>query len=88
MSMQLFLWVATILGFMVPFAVERYLRSLPVAPSCPDCRAVTRALARRSAAWQLLLAQVPITLSECGRCGWTGRMRWRWARRPVLDDRR
>lgn len=63
----------------VPFLFLRYLQQLPEAPACPSCRAVTRATQVR---WSLAHA-VPMLgttfRAECTRCGWKGRMRWRWA---------
>jgi hypothetical protein len=62
-----------------PLLIERYLRRLPPAPACPCCHAVARVTDRTSAlAWVPGFA--PTFLAECVRCGWAGRMRWKWAR--------
>ena len=68
----------------VPALVHLYLQRLPVAPSCPSCRATTRAVgARRWLALDALPALVATYIGECARCGWRGRMRLRWATDPV-----
>ncbi|MQA89951.1 MAG: hypothetical protein GEU90_06930 [Gemmatimonas sp.] len=62
-----------------PLLMERYLRHLPVAPECPSCRAVAREVDLTFS----ILAKIPAFartfMAECARCGWRGRMRWRWA---------
>jgi hypothetical protein len=69
-----------------PLLIERYLRQLPPAPACPDCRAVARAIIAEG----LLTGWVPeisrTFLAECSRCGWRGRMRWRYATRAARKD--
>lgn len=63
-----------------PFAVHLYLQRLPVAPSCPSCRATTRAVGARGwLALDSLPALMATYIGECARCGWRGRLRWRWA---------
>ena len=63
---------------LVPAMVQLYLQRLPVAPACPACRRTTRPVEGGAAA-RLLPALASTTLGECTRCGWRGRMRWRWA---------
>jgi len=75
-----------LLAVALPLLVGRYLWRLPEAPACPECRAVTLAAASR-AGWVPLSRVVPVTVRECSRCGWRGRMRWRWARSEVLSRR-
>jgi hypothetical protein len=66
-----------------PVALQYYLNRLPVAPACPTCRATTRVMRE----W-MLPGWVPVlaatSRSECGQCGWRGRMRWQWAARTAL----
>lgn len=67
----------------LPVLLHRYLQRLPVAPSCPSCRMVIRQV--EPAGWLLhLLPFLAATIvGECTRCGWKGRMRWRWATRSA-----
>jgi hypothetical protein len=62
--------------------LSRYVQNLPEAPACPSCQRVTRqAIASRIV---YLLPMLEMTaLRECHRCGWRGRMRWRFASDPV-----
>jgi hypothetical protein len=79
------------LAFGVVFALLPALRMfagrLPIAPACPDCRAVTC----ESGGILLLdraLTYVSMTSSRaCTRCGWHGRMRWRLAADRAGKDR-
>lgn len=66
----------------VPVALQLYLHRLPVAPACPACRATTRPVPEILLA-RCLPAFLVTSRSECGRCGWRGRMRWQWAARPA-----
>lgn len=72
----------------LPFLLQRYVERLPVAPACPSCRSVTRETASRMPALHLLPSLAVTFVGECGRCGWRGRMRWRWAPRRARDHRR
>ena len=72
---------------MVPAMVQLYVHRLPVAPSCPTCRRTTRPMSEWQVA-RLVPALAATSLGECTRCGWRGRMRWRWAARPVGQRRR
>ncbi|HET8654854.1 MAG TPA: hypothetical protein VFL93_05030 [Longimicrobiaceae bacterium] len=60
-------------------AITLYVQHLPEAPLCPCCRAVTREIACDVIWLRLLPTFTATSYSECGRCGWSGRMRWRWA---------
>lgn len=63
---------------LLPLGLQLYLSRLPVAPACPSCRSTTRpSEACGLEAW--LPALVSTSVGECARCGWRGRMRWRWA---------
>lgn len=74
---------AGLLLFGVPALVRRYVGRLPEAPECPGCFAVTR-MAEGGWLPSFLHRRFPITaVRECTRCGWRGRMRWRWAPRRV-----
>lgn len=72
----------------LPVALCLYLQRLPVAPACPSCRAVTREVSRGWSSLQMVPALATTFLGECTRCGWRGRMRWRWATRTVRNNRR
>lgn len=71
-----------------PFLIDRYLRQLPEAPTCPSCRGV----ARQAGIPGSMIFSLPVPafartfVGECGRCGWRGRMRWRWARSRATSD--
>jgi hypothetical protein len=65
-----------------PLLIDRYLRELPTAPACPCCRATARQIERGSAI-ALIPGFGPTFLAECMRCGWSGRMRWKWARDAI-----
>jgi hypothetical protein len=65
--------------FAAPLLIDRYLRHLPVAPACPSCRSVTREAGIQSGWLSWLPVFARTFLAECGRCGWRGRMRWRFA---------
>lgn len=87
MDIDLLLTTLTALSLAVPFVLLAYFQRLPVAPSCPLCRALTR---ERESRWGALpvVTLLPTTyLGECTRCGWHGRMRWRWATRSVRSRR-
>jgi hypothetical protein len=62
-----------------PFAVAQYLTRLPWAPSCPHCRAVTAQSGGGSTLDRVWVALATTPVRRCTRCGWQGRMRWRWA---------
>lgn len=83
MEISLFGMALAAVSFAAPLLVLAYIQRLPVAPACPSCRAVTREIDR---SWlPLWVVQLLSTtyLGECTRCGWRGRMRWRWATRSV-----
>jgi hypothetical protein len=67
-------------SLVVPLLLYAYHARLPWAPSCPCCRAVTREVGSGWSALALVPSFASTSVSECGSCGWRGRMRWRWAR--------
>lgn len=71
---------------LVPLAAHFYVQRLPQAPLCPDCRAVTREISRTFSLSRLLSVLAATSRGECNRCGWSGRMRWKWAARSVRGD--
>lgn len=86
MDLSLLAAALAALALAAPFLLAAYVQRLPVAPSCPSCRAVTRE-AERSCLYAPVLSLLPATyVGECGRCGWRGRLRWRWATRPAGRD--
>ncbi|MEX2582741.1 MAG: hypothetical protein WD766_05685 [Gemmatimonadota bacterium] len=62
-----------------PLLIDRYLRQLPIAPACPSCRSVAREVSLARSIVDVLPAFGRTFIAECARCGWRGRMRWRWA---------
>jgi hypothetical protein len=67
---------------LVPVMLQLYVHRLPVAPACPTCRTTTRSLPEcLPMRWVPPLAATSV--GECTRCGWRGRMRWRWAAHAV-----
>ena len=61
-----------------PLLIDRYLRTLPVAPACPTCRSIARE--RRTSSIADIIPFLSRTFAaECIRCGWHGRMRWKLA---------
>ena len=64
-----------------PFLIHRYVRRLPVAPACPCCSATTRQFTHAGDFFRFVPQLTATTLGECTRCGWRGRMRWKWATR-------
>lgn len=85
MSLEVY-GIAALLVLVAPFVLERFVRSLPVAPFCPGCRAATCVLGSGDGFWRRLPILAMVTLSECTRCGWRGAMRWRLARRAARRD--
>lgn len=83
MDVQLLGFALAALGALAPLLVLRYLQRLPEAPACPTCRAVTRAESVRWSVATLLPILGTTYRAECTRCGWRGRMRWRWAPRSL-----
>lgn len=78
MTMILVAGLMTALLYSAATLLTRYVENLPEAPACPDCRRVTRqAIGPRFAAALPMLEMT--VLRECHRCGWRGRMRWRFA---------
>jgi hypothetical protein len=63
-----------------PYLVHQYVARLPWAPTCPSCRAVTREVLSRWSPIEFMPSLASTSLSECGVCGWRGRMKWKWAR--------
>lgn len=68
-----------------PVLAALYLRTLPEAPACPGCSAVTR-IASQDRFGHLLREMRVSAVRECTRCGWRGRMRWRWAPRRIRRE--
>ncbi len=68
------------LALAAPVFIVQYLARLPYAPECPACRQMTQ---RQQASERWLdraCASVGATAARCcKRCGWRGRMRWRFA---------
>lgn len=71
------------LSLAAPFLLLAYIQRLPVAPACPACRAVTRESEGTGLLLQAIVFLPTTFVGECSRCGWKGRMRWRWATRSV-----
>jgi hypothetical protein len=73
-------WMLAVAALTAPFAVVHYLNRLPYAPECPHCRAVTAQAAQVPGWCDRACAAIAATpVRSCTRCGWSGRMRWRWA---------
>jgi hypothetical protein len=66
-----------------PFLIHRYVRGLPVAPACPSCSAITRETRAAVDPFRVIPHLTATSLGECTRCGWRGRMRWKWATRAA-----
>jgi hypothetical protein len=71
--------LAVALAVAATIVAAHYLTRLPYAPECPQCRAVTADALAGSALDRLWVAMATTPLRRCTRCGWQGRMRWRWA---------
>ena len=86
LNVQIFVTGLAALLVALPFVLNRYLQRLPSAPICPACQAVTRE--RPSGGWvaHAWPALAMTVVRECVRCGWAGRMRWRWATRSVRGE--
>lgn len=67
---------------MLPVLLQWYVQRLPQAPGCPTCRVTTRPL-QECALERMVPLFASTSRGECTRCGWRGRMRWRWATRTV-----
>lgn len=79
--------LAGVLVLITAALLRRYVWGLPEAPSCPTCCMVTRAAVVDDLMPDFLLTSVSVTaVRECTRCGWHGRMRWRWAVRRVRRE--
>lgn len=83
--------VVLVIAFGSLFAVSwillgQYRERLPVAPSCPSCRAVTSGVAGGELLTYIFPSFAATVLRECTRCGWSGRMRWRVAPKTVRRD--
>jgi hypothetical protein len=75
-----FLGFAVMAVLMVaPLLIERYVRQLPAAPACPCCRGTAHEVGLPGAVAALIPTLARTFRAECGRCGWRGRMRWRFA---------
>jgi len=79
MSEQLLAAVVLALLLAIPLLIEKYVRQLPVAPICPSCHAIAREVQLACSLLDLFPAFGKTFIGECARCGWRGRMRWRWA---------
>ncbi len=88
MDLSPFTAVLAALALAAPFLVSAYVQRLPVAPGCPSCRAVTRTVERRCSTIRVPSLFAATYIGECARCGWRGRLRWRWATRPSGRDGR
>lgn len=64
---------------LVPVLVRHYLEHLPFAPNCPVCHALTGPAGAHALGMRLIPAFAHTVVRRCVRCGWKGRMRWRWA---------
>jgi hypothetical protein len=81
------IWLASFaVSLAAPFLLIHYLRRLPFAPACPQCRGVTVGGAAAAPLDRLCAALAHVAVRSCRRCGWQGRMRWRLA--PEHSHRR
>lgn len=84
MDASIILLVATIAATVLAGLplLQAYLAHLPEAPSCPTCQGMTRQADER---WiSTVLSSYSTTARRaCSRCGWAGRMKWRWAPRRL-----
>jgi hypothetical protein len=71
------------LVLLVPVLVRHYLEHLPFAPHCPACHALTSPASAHAVPARLIPAFAQTVVRRCARCGWKGRMRWRWAPGPA-----
>lgn len=78
--------LSIIVLMIAPGILQMYVQRLPVAPACPSCRATTRELHLGRDLLRVVPLLTTTTRGECTRCGWTGRMRWKWAARRVRGD--
>jgi len=83
MGFQIYAVGFVMVGLAFTWLFHVYVQRLPVAPTCPSCRAVTRESGARAWAAQIVPALAVTFVGECSRCGWRGRMRWRWATRSA-----
>jgi hypothetical protein len=81
MEIALGLSLAIALGAVL--AIRQYVQRLPVAPACPCCSAVTRMSHSGPDPLRFVPHLVATSRGECTRCGWSGRMRWKWAPRTL-----
>lgn len=89
MSQEILSFALLAIVMAAPLLLDRYLRQLPVAPACPSCNSVASQVEGACSLALLLPALAKTFLAECARCGWRGRMRWRWAPRAAsTGDRR
>lgn len=88
MEFSFFAAALAALALAAPFLLGVYVQRLPIAPSCPSCRAVTREAELRCLGASLRSFLPATYVGECGRCGWRGRLRWRWATRTAGRDGR
>jgi hypothetical protein len=71
--------VAASAALAAPFWLAHYLNRLPFAPECPQCKGVTSEEGRPALLDRLHTPLAGAPVRRCHRCGWQGRMRWRWA---------
>jgi hypothetical protein len=82
-SMEIALGFSLVMAFGVLAALCQYVQRLPVAPACPCCSAVTRMTHSGPDPLRFVPHLVATSHGECTRCGWSGRMRWKWATRTA-----
>jgi hypothetical protein len=82
-------FLAVLFAAMVaPMLMVHRAQHLPYAPDCPRCRTMTYGVPRLAALDRLWALVVHTTVRRCGACGWSGRMRWRWATQRVQNSRK
>lgn len=59
--------------------LAHYVSRLPYAPECPACKGITSEAPNNRLADRLCALLAHSSVRRCPRCGWSGRMRWRWA---------
>lgn len=72
-------WILVVLTLAASAYALVHVSHLPVAPACPDCRAITGQRRRATLLDRAFAALANAAARECPRCGWAGRMRWRLA---------
>lgn len=79
MEIAVTLGAALMLAGALQHWAQNYWQRLPEAPSCPLCRGLTSAALQPTLSARLWALLPHTALRRCERCGWQGRMRWRWA---------